>query len=100
MPIEIKTMTVADLHAQLQALMDQGLGNVPVCATDCRARYPFQAYTVLNASGYTDAMLIYVRPDAHFAQRDPLPPNWGPRRVAEWNQEADAVKQRCGAFAI
>lgn len=92
MTIELKTMTVADLHAQLQALIDDGKGDLPVCATDCRARYPFQAYTVLNSSGYPDALLIYVRPDAHFAQRDPLPLNWGPGRVAKWNDEADAIK--------
>lgn len=60
------------MHAQLQALIDRGLGSIPVCATDCRARYPFQAYTVLDESGYTDALLLYVRSDAHFAQRDPL----------------------------
>lgn len=99
MTIELKTMTVADLHAQLQALLDDGKGDLPVCATDCRARYPFQAYTVLNQSGYTDALLICVRPDAHFAQRDPLPLNWGTSRVQEWNSEADAIKERCGAFA-
>lgn len=99
MTIELNTYTVAELHAQLQALIDQGKGDVPVCATDCRARYPFQAYTVLNQSGYTDALLIYVRPDAHFAQRAPLPLNWSESRVAEWNTEADTIKQRCGAFA-
>lgn len=99
MTIELPTVTVAELHAQLQALIEQGKGELPVCATDCRARYPFQAYTVLNQSGYTDALLIYVRPDAHFAQRDPLPINWGPSRVREWNAEADTIKQRCGAFA-
>ncbi len=99
MTIELNTYTVAELHSQLQALIDQGKGDVPVCATDCRARYPFQAYTVLNQSGHTDALLIYVRHDAHFAQRDPLPHNWSESRVAEWNAEADTTKQGCGAFA-
>ena len=99
MTIELQTYTVAELHAQLQTLVDRGLGNIPVCATDCRARYPFQAYTVLCPSGYTDTLLIYVRPDAHFAQRSPLPINWGSARVADWNAEADAIKARCGAFA-
>lgn len=98
MTIELKTYTVAELHAQLQALIDEGKGDVPVCATDCRGRYPFQAYTVLNQSGYTDAFLIYVRPDAHFAQRTPLPLHWGPNRIDEWNAEAGAIKQRYGAF--
>lgn len=99
MTIELKTYTVADLHAQLQALIDDGKGHVPVCATDCRGRYPFQAYTVLNKSGYTDALLIYVRPDAHFATPSPLPRHWGSDRVTKWNAEADSVKQQCGAFA-
>lgn len=99
MTIQLPTITVRELHAQLQSLIDQGKGDVPVCATDCRARYPFQAYTVLNQSGYTDALLIYVRPDAHFAQRNPLPLNWGASRVDEWNAEADTIKGRCGAFA-
>lgn len=98
MNIKLPTITIAELHKQLQAYLDQGLGDTPVAATDCRARYPFQAYTVLSPSGYTDALLLYVRPDAHFAQRDPLPLNWGPSRVAEWNAEADLVKGTCGAF--
>ena len=98
MAIELPTITIAELHKQLQAYIDQGLGETPVVATDCRGRYPFQAYTVLNQSGYTDALLLYVRPDAHFSQRDPLPLNWGPSRVAEWNEEADRVKGTCGAF--
>jgi hypothetical protein len=98
MTIELHTVTVAEHFALVQDLMRQGLGDIPVCATDCRGRYPFQAYTVLDHSGYTDALLLYVRPDAHFAQRDPLPINWGPDRVAGWNREADTIKQRCGAF--
>ena len=93
MTIELKTMTVADLHAQLQALMDAGHGDVPVCATDAAARFPFQMYPVRNTSGYVDALLIRVRPDAHFAQRDPLPPNWSQSRVLRWNDEADAIKK-------
>lgn len=93
MAIELPTITIAELHKQLQAYIDQGLGDVPVVATDCRGHYPFQAYTVLNQSGYTDALLLYVRPDAHFAQRDPLPLNWGPSRVAEWNAEADRSRR-------
>ena len=99
MTIQLHTYTVAELHAQLQALIDKGEGTLPVCATDCRGRYPFQAYTVLNQSGYTDALLIYVRPDAHFEQRDPLPINWGPNQVHGWNEEADTIKRRCGAFS-
>lgn len=98
MTIELKTITVGELHAQLVDLVQRGLQDLPVCATDCRARYPFQAYTVQNPSGYTDALLIYVRPDAHFAQREPLPPNWSPDRVAQWNLIADETKRRCGAF--
>lgn len=98
MTIELPTITIAELHKQLQTYIDQGLGDTPVVATDCRGRYPFQAYTVLNQSGYTDALLLFVRPDAHFARRDPLPLNWGPNRVAEWNAEADRVKGTCGAF--
>jgi len=99
MTIQLRTYTVAEFHAYLQILIDRGESALPVCATDCRGRYPFQAYTVLNPSGYTDALLIYVRPDAHFQDRDPLPINWGPGRVREWNDEADAVKERCGAFS-
>lgn len=99
MTIELKTHTVSDLYEQLKVLMERGEGNVLVCATDCRGRYPFTAYTVLNQSGYTDALLIYVRPDAHFAQLDPLPMNVGASRVNEMNAEADRVKTTCGAFA-
>lgn len=99
MTIELKTITVGELHAQLAHLIDQGLQDLPVCATDCRARYPFTAYTVLNPSGYVDALLICPRPDAYFAQRDPLPVNWSPTRVTEWNEIAQEVKRRRGAFA-
>ncbi len=98
MTIELKTITVGELHAQLGHLVERGLQDLPVCATDGRARYPFTAYTVVNPSGYVDALLINVRPDAHFAQRDPLPVNWSESRVAAWNEIADEVKRRCGAF--
>ncbi|EGC7113047.1 hypothetical protein H9T43_002222 [Salmonella enterica] len=96
---EIEVMTVAELHAQLQKLIEDGLGDVPVCATDLRARYPLQAYSVLSESGYTDAFLINVRPDAHFKRSEPLPPNWGENRLVEWNSNADAIRQSCGPFA-
>lgn len=99
MTIELPTITVGELHAQLAHLVAQGLQDLPVCTTDGRARYPFQAYTVYSPAGYRDAVLIYVRPGAHFAQRDPLPMNWGPSRVLHWNEIADEVKRRCGAFA-
>lgn len=99
MTIELNTITVDELHGQLAALVGQGLGYMPVCATDGRARYPFQAYTVYSPSGYCDALMLNVRPDAHFAQRVPLPPTWGPSRVQHWNEIADEVKRRCGAFA-
>lgn len=99
MSIELPTITVAELHAQLANLVANGHGSLPVCATDCRARYPFHAYTVLSPSGYLDALLLYVRPDAQFAQRDPLPINWSPDRVTHWNELAAEVKGRCGAFA-
>ena len=36
------------------------------------------------------AGVICVRPDAHFATRSPLPLNWGPNLVTEWNAEAEA----------
>lgn len=98
MTIELKTYTVEDLNALTADLLKQGHQSLPVCATDCRARYPFEAYTVLNQSGYTDALLLYVRPDAHFADRDPLPLSWGVDRVKGWNREADTIKGRCGAF--
>ncbi|MFX2609456.1 hypothetical protein [Enterobacter mori] len=99
MATEIEIMTVAELHAQLQQLVDEGHGDIPVCASDLRARYPFKAYTVLSTAGYTEALLINVLPDAHFSRKEPLPANWGQNRVAEWNSDADAVRQSCGAFA-
>lgn len=99
MTIELKTHTVSDLYEQFKVLVERGEGGIPVCATDCRGRYPFTAYTVLNQSGYTDALLFYVRPDAHFAQLDPLPMNVGANRINELNAEADRVKTTCGAFA-
>lgn len=95
----LPVITVAQLHAQLQSLMDRGMGNLPVCATDCRAFYPFQAYTTLNPSGYTDALLINVRPDARFCAPANPPVGWNLGRIEEWNHEADAVAARCGAFA-
>ena len=63
------------------------------------ARYPFQTNTILSQSGYTDALLILVSPDAHFAPKLPLPLNWSESRTMEWNAEADRVKAACGAFA-
>ena len=92
MTIEIETMTVARLHAQLQALMDDGKGYLPVCATDCVVRFPFQAYTVLTPSGYTDSLLLYVRPDARFKRPDPVPMHWTDSRANEWNGQLDEVQ--------
>lgn len=97
--IQLRTFNVSELHALTHDLVQRGMEAVAVCATDGRARYPFQAYTVLSAAGYTDALLLNVRPDAHFAQPSPLPINWGPGRVAEWNEAADRIKTTCGAFA-
>lgn len=99
MTIEIEVMTVAELHAQLQELINEGLGDVPICVTDLRARYPFQAYSVLSESGKTDDFLINVRADAHFKHSEPPPPNWEKIWVGEWNSNADAIRQSCGPFA-
>ena len=38
MAIDLPTITIAELHKQLQAYIDQGLGDVPVVATDCARR--------------------------------------------------------------
>lgn len=40
MAFELPTITIAELHKKLQAYIDQGLGDVPVVATDGRGRYP------------------------------------------------------------
>lgn len=97
--IQIPSLTVAELHQQLQAMIDQGLDNIPVIATDCRAFYPFSPYTVCNSSGSISEFVLSVRPDAHFAPRNPLPINWTQSRVSEWNTRADAIKASCGAFS-
>lgn len=99
MTIELKSYTVAELHAYLQTLIERGQGYLPVVATDCRARYPFQLYTVSNASGYPDALLINVRPDAHFETRLDRPMHWSDDCEQRWNTGADIIKARAGAFA-
>jgi hypothetical protein len=99
--IELRPITIRELHAQLQALIDAGHGAKPVVITDCRADYPFQAYTVNNQSGYIDKFMIYARPDARFQARkyDLREFNASPEQVAGWNDGADLIAERCGAFA-
>lgn len=101
MRIQMKPMTIMELHAQLQALVDAGHGAKPVVTTDCRADYPFHAYTVHNQSGYLDKLLIYARPDARFADRpyDLKSFNASADQVKGWNDGADLIASRCGAFA-
>lgn len=101
MTIQIKPMTIKELHAQLQALVDAGHGGNPVVTTDCRADYPFQAYAVHNQGGYLDKLLIYARPDARFADRpyDMASFNASPEQIKGWNAGADLIAERCGAFA-
>lgn len=99
MPIELPTITVAELHAQLTDLVAKGHGNLPACTSDGRARYPFQTFAVPSPAGVLDALLIMPRPDARFAQRDPLPDGWQPECFTYWNELAQEVKDRCGAFA-
>lgn len=96
--VALPVLTVGELHQQLQALVDQGLSQIPVCATDLRARYPFTAYTVLTQAGYTDALLLNVRPDAMFQERQPLPLNWAADRIQQWNAESARVLKGGGVF--
>lgn len=99
--IQLRPVTIAELHAQLQALVDAGHGAKPVVTTDCRADYPFQAYTVCNQTGYVDKLLIYARPDARFQHRNYSFNEFQatPEQVVGWNEGADLIAERCGAFA-
>lgn len=99
MAIELPVITVDQLYEQLKDLRERGLGSLPVVATDVSAYYPFSAYTVLNESGYTRALLINVRPDAAFAQTLKPSAHVTPERINHWNSEAQAIRERCGAFA-
>jgi hypothetical protein len=101
MSIKIAPMTIKELHSMLQGLVDAGQGAKPVVITDCRADYPFQAYTVDNQSGYMDKLMIYARPDARFAERpyDLRTFNASADQVNGWNEGADLIASRCGAFA-
>lgn len=96
--IKLDAITVEELHKQLGELIAQGHGKVAVVGSDCRARYPLQVYPVRNSTGYVDAVLVYVRPDAHFTPATPLLDPMDDLHE-QWNARADEIKSRCGAFA-
>lgn len=96
---KLPTLTVGDLHALTTSLMATGHRTLPVCATDGRARYPYELYTNEPMPGQIDALLINVHPEAHFAAPYPVPADWPADRVETWNAQADRIKVKFCAFA-
>jgi hypothetical protein len=96
-PVTRPVITVAELAAQLQSMIADGHGNLPVFASDGRGRYPFQTFVPLNRAGYHDCLLIQPQPHLHVEEKPVgLKPEGYFREV---NEEADGVRKACGAFA-
>jgi hypothetical protein len=96
-PVQTRVLTVAEFAAQLQAMIEQGQGDLPVFASDVRARYPFSMTVPLTASLYPDCLLIQPQPHLHAAPRQLR--NKGDSYIETVNSEADCIRESCGAFA-
>ena len=96
-PVYQRILTVAELAAQLQHLVDCGQGELPVFASDTRARYPFATLVPYTISGYADCFLIQPQPHLHAELKDIG--RWPASYFEHANLEADQVRAACGAFA-
>ena len=96
-PVQTRILTVAELAAQLQSMIERGQGELPVFSSDGRACYPFGTMVPYTKSGYPDCMLIKPHPHLH-AATDPKARH-SESYFAEVNAEADRIRASCGAFA-
>lgn len=95
--IMMRTYTVKELHDLLGKMIERGEGHVGICASDGRAYYPFEVCSPADAAGYTEALLITVRPDARFKPHETL--KFNQPNIVDWNRKADEIAARCGPFA-
>lgn len=95
-PVRTPVVTVAELAAQLQAMIDANQGDLPVFSCDGRARFPFTTVVPYTQSGYPEALLI--RPQAHLHVEESDTKRWDASYYQRVNAEADAVREACGAF--
>ncbi len=95
---QLPTITVFELHAMTLELISKGHGTLPVCTTDGRARFPFQAYPAAGQLGDPDALLICPRPDAHFLPVVWPAPDAHACKTSEWNAIADEMKAHVAPF--
>jgi hypothetical protein len=98
MQVAINPLTVEQLYRQLEFLMKHGHNRLPVVGTDSRAYFPIEAFDVLDACGYPNALQIRVRTDAEFTAKDGLCSK-STGVLSRWNDEATRVRSTCGAFA-
>lgn len=96
LPAQQRILTVVELAAQLQDMIDRGQGNLPVFASDGRACYPFSTVVPYTPSGYPECLLVKPAPHLHAG-----PASTG-RADADYvaciNADADRVRAACGAF--
>lgn len=95
-PVRKRVVTVAELAAQLQAMINAGQGDLPVFSCDGRARFPFETVVPYTQSGYAEALLI--KPQAHLHVEEADTKRWDASYYQRVNAEADAVREMCGAF--
>ena len=95
-PVQAKVLTITELAAQLQTMIEKGQGDLPVFASDGRASYPFSTVVTCSASQYADCLLLQPQPHLHAEPRDLR--GKGDDYVNNVNAEADRIREVCGAF--
>ena len=96
-PVQQRILTVAEMAAQLQSMIERGQGDLPVFANDGRARYPLGTVVPYTPSGYPECLLIQPQPHLHAEVKDTK--RWAASYYQQANDEADRIRATCGAFA-
>lgn len=97
-PVYQRVITVRELSSQLQELINRGHGDLPVFASDTRARYPLATLMPYTISGYAECLLIQPQPHLHVEVKGTG--RWPASYYQIVNEEADQVRAACGAFAL
>lgn len=95
--IQQRILTVSEFAAQLQSMIEQGQGDLPVFASDVRARYPMATVVPYTTSGYPECLLIQPQPHLHAEVKGTK--RWPSTYFQHVNEEADQIRASCGAFA-
>ncbi len=96
LPVQHRILTVAELAAQLQDMIERGQGDLPVFSSDGRACYPFSTVVPYTPSGYPECLLI--KPQAHLHAEVTEKKRASTLYFEKINEDADRIRASCGAF--